>query len=213
MSNLDENKNIFNFIFSEAMKDATLMRAYEGEKTWLYECAETKWGINLKEFVKEVIKGEFKTQDKYDDKFMKLAKEICKGIEGEENFLKEPNFTFGNAQKLINMTMKYFYVMTYADGKKKDNFRFCHCPMDSVMLKSVWENYKEQFFIKSKDDDNYTKTKFCESWSKETFNKDLKSLPNRYKLFQELIRTYSGCENNLEYDYEKWGNKAGKTDE
>ena len=41
--------------------------------------------------------------------------------------------TFGNIQKLINMTMKYLYIRYYDECR--ENFRCCHAPMDNRMIK------------------------------------------------------------------------------
>lgn len=38
-----------------------------------------------------------------------------------EKELEQYNFSFGNCQKLINMTVKYFYIVTYKNSSKKSS--------------------------------------------------------------------------------------------
>ena len=53
-----------------------------------------------------------KKQEDYDKEFLRLAIDICNKINKVEN---SKEFTFGNAQKLINMMCKYFYILVYND--------------------------------------------------------------------------------------------------
>ena len=47
--------------------------------------------------------------------------------------------TFGLAQKLVNMTYKYFYVY-YEYIDEEIDFTECDCPLDSIILKSLNKN-------------------------------------------------------------------------
>ena len=73
--------------------------------------------------------------------FKDVALELFKAV-------NKDNFTFGNAQKVINMTAKYLYIICYADSAFRDRFKYCHCPMDRVMLNIVWKRYKEKYGAK-----------------------------------------------------------------
>ena len=77
--------------------------------------------------------------------FLETAINVCKSI---NNYEGKPdtagNFSFGNAQKLINMTIKHIYLHTYTIDSLgfpsiRERFRYCHCPMDSIMLQDVWK--------------------------------------------------------------------------
>lgn len=47
---------------------------------------------------------------------------------------RQPQFSVGQAQKLINMAFKYLYCCEDFRDKKKDHFNFCHMPLDSFTL-------------------------------------------------------------------------------
>ena len=56
---------------------------------------------------------------------------------------KVVEFSYGNAQKLVNMTAKYIYIATYFNDDYKDKFEKCHCPMDSLIVESLIADIKE----------------------------------------------------------------------
>ena len=93
------------------------------------------------------IEGEFsdsdspaeKMQEKYDKRFLDVSFDLRKEINSHSQKEGGGCFTFGNAQKLINILMKYFYLHSFGNEKEKDNFKFCHCPMDHQLLENVWE--------------------------------------------------------------------------
>ena len=84
----------------------------------------------------------------------------------------EQHLTFGNAQKLVNMTLKYLYMGYYRD--KRENFRFCHVPMDSIMLSLV--------LSKMPDGDKKNEVRKITSWAKLSSSDEAK-----YQTFQEAI--------------------------
>lgn len=236
------DENVFNFIYVAAMRDAVLQNAYEGEKKWLYEPNYFKiWRADIQKFMDEVLTGTFTGQKDYDDKFLKTAEKVCSKINSNkpenrtvagETSGKKVKFTFGNAQKLLNIMLKYFYITCYNDNTyKRNNFRFCHCPMDQIMLNKVWEACKCKQDIQcrrcpQRDKCQYelhtisemkcyeAKGKFTKSWGKEDFEKG--GYPNRYLAFQAAVRVLAGKENPypeekpypIEYDYSEWGNQA-----
>ena len=54
----------------------------------------------IKKYVDYIIKGQDLTQEEHEKIFKDVALELCKAV-------NKDNFTFGNAQKVINMTAKY----------------------------------------------------------------------------------------------------------
>ena len=223
MNNKDEtimNKDILYFIYINAIRDATLMKAFEGKKKQLQDLTvfnnvviDEEHGI-LK-LVNNVLKGKYTSsgdEEKYEEKYKKIferdfldvSKYVCDCIE---------KFRFGNAQKLINIMLKYVYIMTYPEnaGVRKSYFKYCHCPMDTVMLEDAWEKrtvWEETCSAK------YYKKDFLKSWGKEEFeivNGD-KTLPQRYKVFQSAVEKLAEergmCP--LEYDFYIWGKNNQK---
>lgn len=204
--NLDEkDENIFKFIYLAAIRDAVLQKAYKGEKKWLEESdVLVSLKETLSEFIDKVLKGEYHCQEDYDADFLSTAISVCEIINNNKKEAENPDFTFGNAQKLINIMMKYFYITCYGKKAAKEKFKFCHCPMDQQMLKKVWckrESLSHYIPLGSTD--------FMKSWGSENF-KVLESpkynYPDRYRLFQEAVRDLAHKKgiSPLEFDYREW---------
>lgn len=138
---------------------------------------------DLKNEVKEKLKDEIKdnlnkisSQKEFDVWHKKVCdriKEIYKG--------KEITLTYGQAQKWINMTIKYLYVLepeTF-DGV----FEFLHIPIDNYVLKIA----KEELDVK----------KIEGAWSKlDDYNE--------YLNYQKNIRNKIGESVPLRWEFENW---------
>lgn len=192
---------IFRFIYIEAMRDAVLQLAYKGEKKWLEEPAVMK---AIKEYIEPLIDNVFDNkyslQEEYDKDFLDITFNICDHINHKAN---NKNFTFGNAQKLVNIMLKYFYIVSYKNDSLKKNFRFCHCPMDQQLLENIWNNRKKL----DANSEFEKRDEFLKSWGNEDFevNKNGEiAYPKRYMLFQQAVRRAGGDESPIEYDYRQW---------
>ena len=199
--NLDDR--IFRFIYIEAMRDAVIQLAYKGEKRWLMDsCMLNSLKGEIESLINKVLNNEYLSQDKYDEDFLSTAINVCRCINDKA---KNDKFTFGNAQKLINIMLKYFYISSYKDDRLKENFKYCHCPMDQQLLNHIWRN-------RANLDNDITigrREYFLKSWGNEDFEKDANGIivyPARYVLFQEIVRRFASKENlkPLEYDYYVW---------
>lgn len=104
----------------------------------------------------------------------------------------EYDFTFGNAQKLVNMTAKYMFISTFMDQDSRWRFEDCDCPMDSIIL-GVVRRLKPDVSWKS----DY-------SWSKMTSENG--SVPEVYKEFQDVVKELAKKENlmPIEFDFMYW---------
>lgn len=194
---------IFRFICIVAMRDAVVQLSYVGEKKWLTENEMIKVLKRIVEpFVDDVLSNRFKSQKIYDNEFLRTTIKVCDIINAKAN---NNNFTFGNAQKYINIILKYLYIKSYKNDRVKDSFRFCHCPMDQQLLKNVWDNRgKINDYIRLGKRDF-----FLGSWGNEDYNVDAngnKTYPIRYLLFQQAVRELVANLNifSLEYDYLIW---------
>lgn len=197
--NLDDR--IFRFIYVGAMRDAVIQLAYEGPKKWLMESEvlEALQG-EIKPLIDKVLRNEYATQNEYDEDFLHTTINICEYVNDKA---KNNNFTFGNAQKLVNIMLKYFYIISYKNDVLKGSFRFCHCPMDQQLLESVWNNRRNIDCVKTLGKRDY----FLKSWGHEDFEMDengKKTYPKRYILFQQAVRCIAKNINSLEYDYYIW---------
>ncbi len=108
------SEEIFEFIYDAALRDATLMKAYEGTKKDLLTNEEAKKVV--RQYVDNVLSG--KNPD-----FYKAEEEL-------EAAFNDDKFVFGNAQKLLNMACKYFYIICYNDSSLREYFESCHCPLE-----------------------------------------------------------------------------------
>ena len=195
--------NIFRFIYIAAMRDAVSQKAYEGNKKWTEESKVYKALKNILEpFVKKVLNKTFLSIDEYDAELLRVIINVCDYMNSQQECSR---FTFGNGQKLVNMTMKYFYITCYSDDLKKENFRYCHCPVDSIMLQKVWSECK----VKNKEKTNKKRDWFLQSWSKEEFDIDDngdRKYPERYYLFQQAVRCFCKDKNisSIEFDFIEW---------
>lgn len=183
---------IFDFIYTIAMRDATLQQAFDltksglNKKADLLNCKEAK--KHVRKYIDDIIAGK-----KTDFYTVETDVETAFG-----QFIPGKNFTFGNCQKLINMTVKYFYIVTYSDPTIRSHFNNCHCPMDNVMIKTVKSELKKDkktlkdFGITSDD---------LKSWSKI-----VNSNTSQYDAFQKIVCYLAQKQgvSPIEYDYLMW---------
>lgn len=207
MNNLEEK--MFDFMYQLALKDAIQQKAFKGKKKHLIENNDSK--NLLKQFVDNLLNGNIK-ENEFDEKFKELLGGVEKSFEMKQGE-KQGKFTFGNTQKLVNMTIKYVYLTTYKTPKTREYFKNCHCPMDRIMKNKVWKELKKkvktlsnqnqkgegQALIKKIKND---KKNYDKAWSQVQSIDD-----QQYKLFQEAVRFLADLEKitPLEYDYAVWG--------
>ena len=197
MKVFNKDEEIFELVYNCALRDATLRTAYKGEKSWIENDSCVK--EILKKYVKKLLNGEFKCQTEYDDYFKDTAIKICNRVNRIEK-VKDSNsdddnkFTFGNAQKLINMTAKYYYISCCTNSAKRENFKYCHCPVDCLLLEKVWKfirtNKELEEKIKTTWRNNTKRDYFLKSWGKEDWEKE-GEFPERYSIFQEAVSELS----------------------
>lgn len=191
----DIGNKIFEFAYELALRDATIRTAYKGNKAVLRRNNTAKKII--KDYIDSIIKGEPTDFDSVASDVEQSFTEYVKPK--KENVI----FTFGNTQKLINMTVKYMYIATYDNEKIRDRFKNCHCPLDSYMRDKVWAE------IKNCDDSDIaecrnflSKHRFYNcSWSK--IKSDGREI---YDKFQETVRFLAEREGitPVNFDYKYW---------
>lgn len=184
---------LFKFAFDMAFRDATLRKAFPKN--------EEEYGKNFQERKERVKNKSMEFVKKYiDDLFDKGPIDPKDTIISICNACRDDGFTFGNSQKLVNMTAKYMFLSTYGDKEKRLKFQKCHCPMDSVMVE----------LVKKKD-----KTFKCDvGWSRLEYANG--NVPKVYDEFQEVIKRLCGNEKindeelniyPIEFDYLYWDNE------
>lgn len=205
------HRKVFAFVYGCAMHDAILQKAFPAEdKKWIGEEESAK--DRLRAYIDQVLQNSFVSQDDHDRHFLATANDICTCINNSKHKPAAMNvdFSFGNAQKLINITVKHVYSVCYYNAALRKGFQYCHCPVDRIMLGKVWEMYKDATDRKTCAAKLGTKEQFCTSWGKEGLETGkqplLSSLPERYVTFQQTVRTLIGegdiCP--IEFDYINW---------
>ena len=136
---MDAQDMIFEFAYNMAFHDATTRNAFLKRK-------EEKDDDDAFHKRKAAIRGYSKSSVKsYIDSIKKGDKPdplmVILNICDEENTTN--GLTFGNVQKLVNMTAKYMFLSAYVDSDIRDKFIMCHCPMDGVMMDWVKKHCTE----------------------------------------------------------------------
>lgn len=83
---------------------------------------------NIKESIEKLLCSEINTQTDFNKWHKKSSERLIKSFENQ-------NFTYGQAQKWINMTLKYLSMF---DHKKVEKiYEYCHIPIDNYILETV----------------------------------------------------------------------------
>ncbi len=122
------------------------------------------------------------------------------------------SFTYGNAQKLINMTAKYLYIRNYSNPQLAASFKHCHCPLDNQIVKKLKSDAKRGSDLDKSIKKLYSAVNNSEQTKTWRQYLDLpwsSCTKERYQFFQKAIReTIEKKYNNeitpLEYDYVMW---------
>lgn len=191
---MDMNDKVFGFAYMMAFRDATMRNAFprrdgESDKTLQDRKTEIKKHSNqiVHDYIDAIMSGQ--NTDSLDSPDpIETIFQLC----DQEN--TDNGFTFGNAQKLVNMTAKYMFLSVYNDPKKRKNYVSCHCPMDSVMMDRIREN-SEKYGLGN--------IKWKYSWSRLRIEDES---VKEYERFQEYIRKIAEEEGILpiEEDFLLW---------
>lgn len=140
-----------------------------------------------------------------------LAASIHSYLIGEDDFnhsgycnclVNEYGMSFGQAQKIVNMTFKYLYCLTDGNNDIRSRFDVCHMPLDSIMLEWLYRNMHY--------DDYPIVRKYIGTWSGMSENEDEDSRVYAYNYYQKILVQY--CDENekcqLQLDFENWRKMA-----
>ena len=174
---------IRDFVYRISMREAVLRGSYDNTKEWLWKDLSLfpRSKRALRTLLDNVVSARYTSQTNYDTDFLNTCIIICDEINNQAN---KKCFTFGNAQKFINLYVKFFYVSTYFSANPV-YFQYCHCPMDSVLLKSIWKKSKGDF-----KNLKIRRLEFLKSWGNEDFDiiNGVITMPKRYIAFQDAVR-------------------------
>ncbi len=149
----DSKDTILRAICEKAYADATVEGAFNTMLTTdslKVKASESKEAA-LKKLVTSLSSFADNTED-YDSWHNNFCKDIKDSYKGEINDDIKDRFSYGNAQKLVNMAMKYLYLLSEiemffedADAKKlfeavKDHSEELHIPIDSFIIDAIWRD-------------------------------------------------------------------------
>ncbi len=182
------DKKIFNFAYTMAFRDATMRNAFPRKLDESDDSLHTRKDeikAHSEELVRNYIDAliDFDVERPNPEEFII---DLCDGYNTDRGF------TFGNAQKLMNMTAKYMFLGTFRDDAEKAKFKKCHCPMDGVMIRKV----KELLHPDGWD--------LSIPWSKMKY--DGRDVPKVYADFQRYIKQIADEDSliPLEVDFLYW---------
>lgn len=133
----------------------------------------------------------------FDSWHNKLCNDIVKRY-SEVNYV-QTLFSYGNAQKWVNMSLKYLWLLGLLPDCIKEDY--LHIPIDSYIIDALWkDNPNIEFPIKDKKtkrDKNYSKpSEYVQPWSKWGYDEYYKCL----KSIRECIET----QYNLTWENNEW---------
>lgn len=198
------DNRIFDFVYDMAFNDATLRSAFPRGKISesVYHKRKNDIKNDCKVHVKEYIDAIFDGGKPCLNNYIDRTKLIC----------INNHFSFGNVQKLFNMTAKYMFISCYNNNEVREKFEKCHCPMDSIMINHIYSTIKE----KNIGDKYlpYNGAKSVSAWSEIAWSKikwdvndgkEGKIVYDRFQAIIEELATINNCL-PLEYDYYVWKN-------
>ncbi len=182
---LEEDKStIIDSIVSKAYFDATQQGAFN---TLLSDEGLKKSADAAKKSVRDSIVEKLsvfkahKDIKSYDDWHESICTDVLKKYKDIND--GQERFTYGNAQKILNMTMKYLYMLAniYGDECQNQELRelfseikkaeaYLHVPIDSYIIDAIWDDTAIELPIRkestAKRDKFYARpSEYVEGWS------------------------------------------------
>ena len=208
-----EPEDLLNVIIDKAYRDATQQGAYNVKigKDNLKEDSD-KHIEKAREIIREYIKriDNEKNYETWHNEFMTRLYEEYADITTKD---KNKIFTYGNAQKWINMTVKYI-VLVHALISNTDNIKkdFCeiygnkfiecenelHIPVDSYIIEALWHEELEEDekgFLNNKKDINAKNFKVRIPLKDKV---DISIRKNKYS--SDYAKPWSSWEKESDYD-------------
>lgn len=204
MITMSLDDKLFDFVYAMAFRDATMRKAFArkiDEKDSGFHDRKMAAKREARESVKAYIEA--------------IIDENSEGMKPENTIIEvckktgDFGMTFGNSQKLVNMTAKYMFICAYANNDMRKRFRDCHCPMDGAMmdlLRIHFVNYSElNEFRESEEFKAIKEMGSTWSWSQLKYDN---GIPKQYSVFQQSVericKILKGEIMPIEVDYLYW---------
>ena len=129
---------------------------------------------HLEQAITNLLNEPSLSQKKFDD----IHKGICDELKRNYGTF---NFTYGQAQKWINMTLKYYYLLD--KDKTKEAVTYFHVPIDNIMIEKLLKYNPPAIESRWSKLDNYDKYLEFQVWFRKTF--DGIPLINEFKIWEK----------------------------
>lgn len=227
-------KSVLWKIINKAYKDATQQGAYNALVDGDGRSEELKF-----EGAKELQKGILKLLDN-EKNYDKEHDDICKKLIGVYKNIKvktrnetdKSAFTYGNAQKWLNMTMKYLYVVNqiceeylgkkdYSNEEYKEHFfvriqkikdveNKLHVPVDSYIIQAAWKEETVKLPLRQdrkgqRGKEYKNPSDYVKPWSQWDNKQDHTVPKGEYSAFQTTLKTIIGPQSSrIDWECKKW---------
>ena len=187
------NQGAYNALFKEELADEKLDEKSEAARK---EAAE---------FLLDEIHGLNDVSD-----FERWHARVCSEIEKRYGEIKHNGnsfFTYGNAQKWVNMTMKYLWLLGLLDNTV--DCEKLHIPIDSFIIDTMWSEHCVKLPLKcgKKREKNYTKPSDhvigWSQWDDKMYEAFRRTLPEKYSLCWENDAWIEQAEKRKKADLKK----------
>lgn len=222
-----ESEDIVDAAVKKAYTDATNQGAYNALKKKLVNGDEYKNDDEYKNASKAVLIAQIAKLKNKNPPYSAWHKETCNNLcDRFKNVIYKDKdqdkdvraFTYGNAQKWVNMTMKYLYILyeifkeykkdcAFVDDNKwiEHYYKEFQVPVDSYIIEAVWNQNAVDVPIATKHNfrDEEYKDSRAKAWSK--WDED------EYDKFRDSVSTAFGKEEtSLEWEHKAWIDIAKK---
>ena len=122
----------------------------------------------IKDGVWDLIKSSPGDYDIDHDSLCKQLKEASKKYCKVNKNTKNDGITYGQAQKWLNMTIKYMWLLGIWESDFKNLIEVIHVPVDSYIIEAVWEYKSVDLPLKEKSNRKYHYTnpsEYVKAWS------------------------------------------------
>ena len=138
-------------VANKALFDATMQGAFNSRVKMEYKEKAKTAKVKAVDTLLVSVKQLGKNNEEYDDWHYDTCCKVKKVFHGIKDQKGNEAFTYGNAQKMVNMTMKYLYLLSKSSREEKanktneilnsvkNNAAFLHMPIDGYIIDALFE--------------------------------------------------------------------------
>jgi hypothetical protein len=166
------------------------MSKMSDEKKRAYRSAVHKF---ISDSIESLLKANVTSQKAFDEWHGKACSGIIK-ISEKHKLPLNNGFTYGLAQKWLNMTLKYMLVMEQWNAQSDPIKKYFHVPVDSYIMQAASEDFKINLSHRSGGERKYsTDSKGWSKWDE-----------SEYTAFQVSLRKATKPKSPIEWEFPAW---------